>query len=72
MIDEGIAYFLWGDAEDVLGRTLRWNEETWYVRGVMEGTSGLAVFPAEETNETPFSGLWLDLSADSSGSLGAE
>ena len=72
VIDEGIAYFLWGDAEDVLGRTLRWNEETWYVRGVMEETSGLAVFPAEETNETPFSGLWLDLSADSSGSLGAE
>ena len=72
VIDKGIAYFLWGDAEDVLGRTLRWNEETWYVRGVMEGTSGLAVFPAEETSEASFSGLWLDLSEDNGGSLGAE
>lgn len=72
VIDEGIAYFLWGDAEDVLGRTLRWDNGTWYVRGVVEGTAGLAVFPAEATSEIPFSGLWLDLSADSGGSLAAE
>ena len=72
VIDVEAAYILWGSCDGVLGRPLQWNGNTWYVRGILEGMDGLAVFPADETSETAFSGLWLDLSATEGGSIAAE
>ena len=60
VIDEGTAHALWGSS-DVLGQMIQWNEKTWYVCGVVEGKEGLAFFPAEETEERMFQGLWLNL-----------
>ncbi|MCX4267516.1 MAG: hypothetical protein OSJ62_02460 [Lachnospiraceae bacterium] len=61
VIDEGIAYSLWGSS-DVLGRSLQWNKNTWYVQGIITGTNHLVLFPTKETNPSLFPNLWLDLS----------
>ena len=71
MIDEGTAHALWGSS-DVLGQMIQWNEKTWYVCGVVEGKEGLAFFPAEETEERMFQGLWLNLSEEQGGTYAAE
>lgn len=71
VIDEGTAHALWGSS-DVLGQTIKWNEKTWYVCGVVEGMDGLAFFPAEETEEMMFQGLWLNLSEEQGGTYAAE
>ena len=71
VIDEGTAHALWGSS-DVLGQTIQWNERTWYVCGVVEGMDGLAFFPAEETEERMFQGLWLNLSEEQGGTYVAE
>lgn len=71
VIDEGTAHALWGSS-DVLGQTIQWNERTWYVCGVVEGMDGLAFFPAEETEERMFQGLWLNLSEEQGGTYAAE
>ena len=71
VIDEGTAHALWGSS-DVLGQMIKWNERTWYVCGVVEGMDGLAFFPAEETEERMFQGLWLNLSEEQGGTYAAE
>ncbi len=71
VIDEGTAHALWGSS-DVLGQMIQWNEKTWYVCGVVEGKEGLAFFPAEETEERMFQGLWLNLSEEQGGTYAAE
>lgn len=72
VIDEGLADALWGSCEDAVGRPLRWNKNTWYVRGVFAGTEKLAVIPASEEDESCFAGLWLDFSAENGGGTEAE
>lgn len=71
VIDEGIAHALWGSS-DVLGQTIKWNEKTWYVCGILEGMDDLVLFPAEKTNSMLFQGLWLNFSEEQGGIDAAE
>lgn len=71
VVDEGIAYTLWG-SNDILGASLNWNGNTWYVRGVMKGMDNLVVFPTSENNDASFTGLLISPSEGMKGTYDAQ
>lgn len=69
IIDQAIAESILG-SEQVLGQKIEYNNNEYYISGIIKGTNKTAYFPIEE--DTMLSNLLIDMSKEKTGIYGAE